>query len=68
MDQKNFSRPVELSQTEVRDSFWTARQELVRTVMYNEMYNALIAANKLVVDTDALRYANTDRTLYSIAS
>ena len=46
----------------------TYRQELVRTVMYNEMYNALIAANKLVVDTDALRYANTDRTLYSIAS
>ena len=41
MDKENFSRPVDLRQTEVRDGFWTARQELVRTEVLPYQWNAL---------------------------
>ena len=41
MNQENFSRPVELKQTAVRDGFWTARQELVRTEVLPYQWDAL---------------------------
>ena len=43
----------------------TYRQELAWNVLYDEMMDALVSANKLTVDQDALRYAHTDLTFYS---
>ena len=41
MKEECFSRPIDLKQTEVRDSFWTPRQELVRTEVLPYQWNAL---------------------------
>ena len=41
MQEGYYSRPIDLKQTEVRDSFWTPRQELVRTEVLPYQWNAL---------------------------
>ena len=41
MKEKCISRPVDLKKTEVRDGFWTPRQELVRTEVLPYQWNAL---------------------------
>ena len=41
MKKEQCSRPVDLSRTEIKDPFWTARQELVRTEVLPYQWNAL---------------------------
>ena len=41
MNTERFSRPLDLKLTEVRDGFWTPRQELVRTEVLPYQWNAL---------------------------